>query len=190
MPARWHSGRNPKTPVLAINQAVPHLWDTLVFWESTANGIQNLFHRTWIAAERGESDMEPIFLSWKGFPEYSLPVAPQEDLALTREEEDYARSFDLSPGQIKWARYTRINQCHNSWDKFHQEYPISADKAFIFTGMPWFDQDVIRELLEQMSCTANKRGISRVRQGSSRRFPCSWTIRPALWKCGNRPIRL
>ncbi len=148
----------PEDAVLAINQAVPHLWDTLVFWESTANGIQNLFHRTWIAAERGESDMEPIFLSWRGFPEYSLPVAPQEDLSLTRDEEDYAHAFDLSPGQIKWARYTRINQCHNSWDKFHQEYPISSDKAFIFTGMPWFDQDVIRELLAHMSRTAEKRG--------------------------------
>jgi hypothetical protein len=148
----------PEIPVLAINQSVPRVWDTLVFWESTANGIQNLFHRTWIAAERGESDMEPIFLSWKGFPEYSLPVAAPEDLSLTRDEEEYARSFDLSPGQIKWARYTRINQCHNSWDKFHQEYPISADKAFIFTGMPWFDQDVMRELLDRMRCIAAKRG--------------------------------
>lgn len=148
----------PEEAVLAINQAVPHLWDTLVFWESTANGMQNLFHRTWIAAERGESEMEPIFLSWKGFPEYSLPVAPREDLPLTKEEEAYARSFDLTRGQIKWALHTRINQCHNSWDKFHQEYPVAADKAFVFTGMPWFDQDVIRELLDIKGSPAVKRG--------------------------------
>jgi hypothetical protein len=151
----------PEDAVLAINQAVPHLWDTLVFWESTANGMQNLFHRTWIAAERGESEMEPIFLSWKGFPEYSLPVAPREDLALTPEEDIYAHSFDLTAEQIKWARHTRINQCHNSWDKFHQEYPVSADKAFIFTGMPWFDQDAVRELLEHTSCGPTTRGYLR-----------------------------
>ncbi len=68
----------PEEPILAISQAVPQHWDTLVFWESTANGVGNLFHRTWIAAERGESDMEPIFLSWKEFPAYSLPVVPGE----------------------------------------------------------------------------------------------------------------
>lgn len=138
----------PENPVLAINQAVPQSWDTLVFWESTANGVQNLFHRTWIAAERGESDMQPLFLSWKGFPTYSLPVAQRERLSLTHEEESYQRQYLLTDEQIKWARYTRLNQCHNSWDKFHQEYPVSAEKAFIFTGMPWFDQDVIRDLLE------------------------------------------
>jgi len=90
-------------PILAINQSVPQHWDTLVFWESTANGMHNLFHRTWIAAERGESDMEPIFLSWKGFPEYSLPVGQRERLQLSQDEEAYAQKHDLSRDQIKWA---------------------------------------------------------------------------------------
>lgn len=94
--------------------------------------------------------MLPLFVSWKSFPAYSLPVAQRERLSLTQEEEAYQREYGLTGEQIKWARYTRENQCHNSWDKFHQEYPISAEKAFIFTGMPWFDQQVIRDLLETM----------------------------------------
>lgn len=141
----------PEDPILAINQTVPQHWDTLVFWESTANGAHNLFHRTWVAAERGENDMEPLFLSWKGFPEYSLPVAPDERLALTPEEDDYAVRHGLNPGETKWARYTRVNQCHNSWDKFHQEYPVEAHLAFRFTGMPWFDQQALHEMLEQVA---------------------------------------
>jgi hypothetical protein len=148
----------PEEPVLAINQSVPQHWDTLVFWESTANGIHNLFHRTWIAAERGESDMEPIFLSWKGFPEYSLPVAPRERLYLTPEEKEYAQRFELSREETKWARYTRVNQCHNSWEKFHQEYPVSSHLAFIFTGMPWFDQEIIRQMLDHVARAPLKRG--------------------------------
>jgi hypothetical protein len=141
----------PEEPILAMNQAVPQEWDTLVFWESTANGVQNLFHRAWVAAERGESDMEPIFLSWKSFPAYSIPVAAGEDLKLSTDEEQYSAIHGLSPEQIKWARHARVNQCHNSWDKFHQEYPVAADLAFVFTGMPWFDRDVIRLLLENAS---------------------------------------
>ncbi len=149
----------PEDPVLAISQAVPHHWDTLVFWESTANGVQNLFHRTWIAAERGESEMEPIFLSWKGFPEYSLPVAPGERLDLAPEEENYCSNHDLSEEQMKWAHCTRLNQCQNSWEKFHQEYPISADLAFTFTGLSWFDQEVIRTLLDSVATEPIHRGF-------------------------------
>lgn len=148
----------PEEPVLAINQAVPLHWDTLVFWESTANGMQNLFYRTWIAAERGESDMEPIFLTWKGFPTYSLPVAPMERLEPDVDEVKYAETHSLSDEQMKWARHVRINQCHNSWDKFHQEYPVAADLAFVFTGMPWFDQEVIRDLLENVAVPPLKTG--------------------------------
>lgn len=149
----------PEEPVLAINQSVPQHWDTLVFWESTANGIHNLFQKTWVAAQRGESDMEPIFLPWKGFPEYSLPVAPTERLDLTPEEKKYCRRHGLNKAEIKWARYTRINQCHNSWDKFHQEYPVAPELAFVFTGMPWFDQDVIRELLANAARPPIKQGF-------------------------------
>jgi hypothetical protein len=138
----------PDEPVLAINQSVPQHWDTLVFWESTANGTHNLFHRTWVAAERGESDMEPIFLSWKGFPEYSLPLAPRERLSWTEDEREYAKRHKVSRAEMKWARYTRKNQCHNSWEKFHQEYPIAAHLAFIVTGMPWFDQDVVQHMMQ------------------------------------------
>ncbi|MEW6349763.1 MAG: hypothetical protein AB1646_11925 [Thermodesulfobacteriota bacterium] len=149
----------PDEPVLAINQSVPQHWDTLVFWESTANGVHNLFHRTWVAAEKGEIDMEPIFLPWKEFPTYSLPVADREVVSLTEEEQRYKRRHDLTDGQIKWARYTRRNQCHNSWERFHQEYPASPELAFIHAGMPWFDQEVLAEYLERIAVAPKKRGL-------------------------------
>lgn len=157
----------PEEPILAINQSVPQHWDTLIFWESTANGMGNLFHRTWIAAERGESDMEPVFLSWKEFPEYSLPVVTGEPREVTQEEEDYANRYSLSAEQVKWAVFTKKNQCHNSWDKFHQEYPIAAALAFVFTGMPWFDQAVLEDYLDNVARPPTKRGYMRFRERSS-----------------------
>ncbi len=151
----------PEEPILAINQSIPQDWDTLVFWESTANGIHNLFYRTWVAAERGEINMEPIFLSWKDFPEYSLPIAQGEKLSVEAEAKEFAKKYNLSDDQLKWACFTKRNQCHNSWDKFHQEYPASAELAFIFTGMPWFDRVIIREMLEQCH-PPQKRGYLRL----------------------------
>ncbi|MGC8603627.1 MAG: hypothetical protein ACP5VS_08075 [Desulfomonilaceae bacterium] len=134
---------------LAINQATPQHWDTMVFWESTANGINNLFHRMWIAAERGETATEPIFLSWKDFPTYSLPPAqPLVKTRLTTREKEYASIADLGPEQLNWAIQTRKNQCQDSWDKFHQEYPALASLAFAFTATPWFNQSVIQEWIK------------------------------------------
>lgn len=157
----------PEEPILAINQSVPQHWDTLIFWESTANGVGNLFHRSWIAAERGESDMEPVFLSWKEFPEYSLPVVTGEAREVTQEEEDYANRYSLSAEQVKWAVFTKKNQCHNSWDKFHQEYPVASTLAFVFTGMPWFDQEVLENYLDNAARPPMKRGYMRFREHSS-----------------------
>jgi hypothetical protein len=142
----------PEEPILAINQAAPRRWDTLIFWESTANGVQNLFHRTWLAAQNGDSDMEPIFLSWKCFPEYSLPLAQGECLTLTEAEASYAQIHGLDASQTKWAIHTMKSQCHNSWDKFHQEYPVSPGLAFLFTGMPWFDPSVLAKMLNEVAC--------------------------------------
>ncbi len=142
----------PDDPILAINQAVPLHWDTLIFWESTANGVGNLFHRTWIAAQRGDSEMEPIFLSWKAFPEYSLPSAPDERLQLTVAETDYANAHSLDSSQMKWAVNIMRSQCHDSWDKFHQEYPVSPELAFLFTGMPWFDTLTLARMLSETAC--------------------------------------
>ncbi len=138
----------PDVPALAINQAVPSVWDSLVVWESTANGMNNLFHSTWKAAERGENDMVPIFLPWKDFPEYSVPVGKSGKLDLTAGESDYMSEAGLKPEQMKWAIKTRQNKCANSWEKFHQEYPAIARLAFTSTGSPWFNQRRISECLE------------------------------------------
>ena len=138
----------PEIPALAINQAVPSVWDSLVVWESTANGMNNLFHSTWMAAERNETDFVPIFLPWKEFPEYSLPVGDNEVPDLSEEERDYAVEAGLDRSQMKWAVSTRRNLCQNSWDKFNQEYPALARLAFISTGTPWFNQRIISESLE------------------------------------------
>lgn len=149
----------PEAPMLSINQSVPQHWDTMIFWESTANGLQNLFHRTWLAANRGESDMTPIFLSWKDFPEYSLPCAYRERLNLTQDEKDYKKNHKLTREQIKWARHTKVNQCHDSWSKFHQEYPVAAHLAFIHTGMPWFNGEALNRMLEEVAEPSNFKGF-------------------------------
>ncbi|MGO8822374.1 MAG: hypothetical protein ACLQT6_04690 [Desulfomonilaceae bacterium] len=144
---------------LAINQATPQHWDTLLFWESTANGMNNLFHRMWIAAERGETTTEPIFLSWKDFPAYSLPpLKTFDERRLTPKEVEYSKVAALSPEQLNWAIHTRKDQCQDSWDKFHQEYPALAGLAFAFTATPWFNQTILQQWIDASRDHAPTRG--------------------------------
>ncbi len=141
-----------ETAALAINQATPQNWDTLLFWESTANGMNNLFHRMWVAAERGETSTAPIFLSWKQFPSYSLPPGPGTNgPEPTEKETEYSKLAGLDSAQLNWAIHTRKDQCQDSWDKFHQEYPAVASLAFAFTATPWFNQSILMEWIEASS---------------------------------------
>lgn len=96
--------------------------------------------------------MEPIFLSWKSFPEYSLSVAQGEQLILTDDETRYAADHSLDASQTKWAVNTMKSRCHNSWERFHQEYPVSPELAFLFTGMPWFDGVILARMLADKAC--------------------------------------
>lgn len=58
---------------VALMQAVPDVGSEVII-ESTANGVGNLFHVIWEAAENGENDFIAIFLPWWIHEEYSRPV--------------------------------------------------------------------------------------------------------------------
>jgi hypothetical protein len=127
----------------AIFQAIPDAPGTAVFIESTANGISGPFAEIWNGAVRGENGYIPFFSAWYETPEYRLPV--EEDFELTLEEEDLVRDFGLDKGQLLFRRQ-KIAQ--NGIDLFKQEYPATAEEAFISSGRPVFNPEQIHELLK------------------------------------------
>lgn len=66
---------------VALMQAVPDRGSEVII-ESTANGVGNLFHQMWEAAEAGENGFLPIFLPWWIHEEYTYPAISD----VTREE--------------------------------------------------------------------------------------------------------
>ena len=174
---------------LAISQATPQTWDTLLFWESTANGMNNLFHRMWIAAERGENDIEPIFLTWKDFPTYSLPAGGHAGRELSDMESEYSELAGLDEDQLNWAIHTRKNQCQDSWDKFHQEYPAVAALAFAFTSTPWFNQAILQKWVEATAAAkiASSGGLNGLTRRMVSRNPFLLKMIVATFPCGGCP---
>lgn len=94
-------------------QQVP-LGKGMIFIESTANGLDNYYQKTWEQAERGQSVYKPRFFGW---------------------QEMYTQEW------IDEKRKEFPNEA-----MFLQEYPSNPDEAFISTGTPYFDQQILKAM--------------------------------------------
>lgn len=137
-------------------QSMPNLPETFLFLESTANGVGNYFHQTWLMAEAGQNDFIPLFFPWYKHPEYVMEV--YQPLGVLDEEERLLSRFFLSlgmdPGEIDqrltWRRYTIRNNLRNDVLLFHQEYPTTPEEAFLSTGKNVFPASHLKHCYQPM----------------------------------------
>ena len=115
---------------------------TEVILESTANGAQGEFYRLWKGACNGENEYMPIFLPWYITDEYRRQ-AP-EGMQLTIEEETLVEKYGLDNDQLYWRR---LKIAEGGELKFQQEYPATADEAFIVSGSNVFNMERLDALL-------------------------------------------
>jgi hypothetical protein len=142
--------KHAKQTMTALNQAVARASRkgfTFFVVESTANGL-NLFKQYWDNAQKTTSEWEGVFVSWKEDPDARIAIAPGEDFFLDETEAQYMEKNGLDLAQMKWARYMRDTWCHGSWEVFHQEYPVQAEYAFLYSGFAVFNHAICRQQLE------------------------------------------
>ena len=123
-------------------QGISQAAGTEVILESTANGAQGEFYRLWKGAVAGENEYLPIFLPWFITPEYTR--TPPENMETTVEEETLMEKYDLTLGQIYWRR---LKIAEGGKFKFQQEYPATADEAFIVSGSNVFNVERLDALV-------------------------------------------
>lgn len=134
---------NAQQHTAGIKQAIADAPGTEDIRESTANGIGNAFHADWKAAERGESDYEPIFIPWFWHEEYVSK--PEPGWTPPQAWRDYQQAYGLTAEQTHWAwRKNRDmaavaggNADEPCW-QFKQEYPANAAEAFQTSGADAF----------------------------------------------------
>lgn len=134
--SRWP---NAEEHVAGVMRAIPDAEGTEVYLESTANGINNLFHTKWQAAQRGEGDFEGIFIPWFWHEEYEKE-APS-DWRPPVEFAEYGELHGLSREQVFWAWNANIELAQATGGRndevcwlFRQEYPATAEEAFQTAG--------------------------------------------------------
>jgi hypothetical protein len=145
-----------KKTMTGLLQSVPDELNTMVVLESTANGVGDWFHDMWQKASRGENEFIPIFLPWFIDPGYTRPFRSDGERVQFLEEiktvnvdsngkeirtyeYELMNKFDLTLEQLNWRRWAIANKCQGDDDLFMQEYPATAEEAFISSGRPKFN---------------------------------------------------
>lgn len=98
--------------------------------ETTANGL-NPAQKIWL----DENGFEKTFISWLDEETYtSKKKAPKP----TDIERSYIKNNNLTRYRSNWFILTLRTKCANNLDTFNQEYPITAEMAFITSGKAFF----------------------------------------------------
>jgi hypothetical protein len=125
----------------SILPALPHKPGTICIIESTANGKSGdgeTFYKYWLGAMQGTNAFVPIFIPWTMDPECVRDPEEAEDAPIDEEEADLL-GMGVTKAQLAWRRMTLETESQGLIDKFHQEYPISWQQAFISSGNPAFN---------------------------------------------------
>ncbi len=142
---------NPNELIGGLRQAIPSFGITAIFYESTAKGIGNFFHSTWVDAVKGANEFTPKFYPWHQHPEYTaayIPLNTRADYVAINEydeEERVLHSLGVSDARLLWRRWAIANLCGGSLDTFHEEYPSTPNEAFLSTGNNVFRQQALQQ---------------------------------------------
>lgn len=136
---------------------------TMIVYESTANGTGNFFQREYEAARRGDSQFEPLFISWFDIDQYA--EAPEDYAAfatflLDFRKQENSGSERREPGRYLWWLWERgatleaINWYvkerlkYSSHGMMASEYPSDDVEAFVNSGARVFDKYLVEKLRE------------------------------------------
>lgn len=126
-----------------IKALPPH--SGMCFVESTANGVTGQFHDLWEDAVAGKNDFVCFFSAWFESDEYRLQ--PPENFERTIEEQALIDKFGhlglVDDEQLYWRR-KEIGR--DGIELFKQEYPCTPEEAFLTTGRPVFNLEIINEM--------------------------------------------
>lgn len=188
--AFWGSaGVDASATWTSLMQAVPRLGSEVIV-ESTAKGAGGLFHRIWEEAEDGSNGWIAIFLPWWIHEEYRFPCSQEMREIIDDNMDDFERqalnegiwfegqSHKLSYDHLAWRRQIIVENFGGDRERlgrdavrnFQQEYPATAEEAFLVSGSCFFDEDALR-LMTRTAGEAKVRGRLSMEENSVRLIP-------------------
>lgn len=126
-------GRKPEDLIQGIFGSALAGKNSMKILESTAKGVGNYFHRTWIDATEGRNNFRPVFIAWYDIEIYSKPI-DDYDTFVSSMSDDERRLFALGATleAINWYR-DKKREITEEW-RLSSEFPSTATEAFQSTG--------------------------------------------------------
>lgn len=136
--------------MIGLLQAVPK--DGRIIIETTANGYGDYFNKLWTQNKETQYPFRTHFLPWFKLPEYVLPAGGLVASELLDDEKEMVNKYGLKIEQIAWRRW-KINQMGGdykdpkTWDTFKEQFPSTAEEAFIVSGNPVWSSTTMNRYL-------------------------------------------
>ena len=140
------NGRKPEDLVQSIFGSIASGPYTMKVIESTAKGVGNFFHRTWIDATEHRNNFTPVFIPWFSIDLYSKPIKESDYSSFVDSMDEYEHElFRLGATleAISWYRDKR-REIPDEWRLF-SEFPSTAAEAFQSTGRRVFRSAYVNE---------------------------------------------
>jgi hypothetical protein len=112
---------------------------SLVVADSTPNGPNGWFYRTWVQ----DNEWAKIFAAWFEFDDSVIPFHSDSELqdfkdTMTEDEKEEMERFDVGYEQLHWRRRVLQDKCNGDLSKFRQEYPSDPEECFLMSSRPRF----------------------------------------------------
>lgn len=130
---RATDGKKPEDLVQSIVGSVYDTAYTFLGIESTAKGVGNYFHRTWVAATEHRNNLLPIFVAWFEIDIYSKPVDDYKALMDSMGDYEWMLwRLGATLEAINWYMWKSMDM-NDKW-RMNSEFPSLANEAFQSTG--------------------------------------------------------
>ena len=140
-------GKKPEDIVQSIFGSIASGPYTMKVLESTAKGVGNFFHRTWLDAVAGKNNFKPVFIAWFDIPLYSKPVEDYQSFISSMTEEEHALfKLGATLEAINWYR-DKKKEFPEEW-RLASEFPSTPQEAFQSTGRRVFKISYIQSTRE------------------------------------------
>ena len=166
-------GRKPEDLVQSIFGAIASGPYTMKVIESTAKGVGNFFHRTWIDATEHRNNFTPVFIPWFSIDLYSKPMKESDYGAFIDSMDEYEQElFNLGATleAILWYRHKR-REMPDEWRLF-SEFPSTAGEAFQSSGRRVFRSSYVNDARKNCVPPQFTGDIVEQHDGKSRFVPC------------------
>lgn len=133
------AGKTPEDLVQSIFGSILDGPCTVKVLESTAKGVGNYFHRTWLAATKGENNFNPVFIPWFMIDMYSEKLLEADYYKVYNSFNEYEMwLFEIGATfeAIMWYRNKKKSMA-DEW-RMCSEYPSTPQEAFQSTGRRYF----------------------------------------------------